>query len=209
MATTLLITDSKQITDVWAGMEIEDAAKRAPALIRLAEQAHSDLKQQLAFLKLLVAPLLDADKQDVLERYFALATRRADESMALHQQSSEILTHAAFLVMRLMKQRNAKTSELAELVEALEAGNDEHPLLVQFADRLDEQREGYTHLEQAIGDEPAGVMADMFLGRGDVSAEALEVLITALIGMYEHKTGRSVTITVIEQPQSEEEAQSA
>lgn len=112
MTTNLLITDSEQITDVWAGMEIEDAAKRAPALIRLAEQAHTDLKQQLTFLKLLVAPLLDADKQDVLERYFALANRRADESMALHQQSSEILTHAAWRFQLLEAQPE---SELAAL----------------------------------------------------------------------------------------------
>lgn len=195
MTTNLLITDSEQITDVWAGMEIEDAAKRAPALIRLAEQAHTDLKQQLTFLKLLVAPLLDADKQDVLERYFALATRRADESMALHQQSSEILTHAAFLVMKLMKQRNAKTVELAELVEALEAGNDEHPLLTQFADRLDEQRMDYSHLEAVIGDEAAGVMADMFLGRGAVDPQALGGLIGALISLYEQKTGMIVTVS--------------
>ncbi len=203
MTTNLLITDSEQITDVWAGMEIEDAAKRAPALIRLAEQAHTDLKQQLTFLKLLVAPLLDADKQDVLERYFALATRRADESMALHQQSSEILTHAAFLVMKLMKQRNAKTVELAELVEALEAGNDEHPLLTQFADRLDEQRMDYSHLETLIGDEPAGVMADLFRGRGNTNPEALAGLIMALVGLYEKKTGLVVKVEQYERVEAE------
>lgn len=203
--TNLLITDPEQITDVWAGMEIEDAAKRAPALIKLAEEAHHDLKQQLEFLKLLVAPLLDADKLDVLDRYFALAVRRADESMALHQQSSEILTHAAFLVMKLMRQRNAKTADLAALVEALEAGNDAHPLLSEFAARLDERRQDYTHLEALIGDEPAGVMADLFLGRGTVEPEALAGLIGALIGLYERKTGQVVTVLVNEAT----EAQSA
>lgn len=203
--TTLLITDPEQITDVWAGMEIEDAAKRAPALIKLAEEAHHDLKRQLEFLKLLVAPLLDADKLDVLDRYFALAVRRADESMALHQQSSEILTHAAFLVMKLMRQRNAKTADLAALVEALEAGNDAHPLLSEFAARLDERRQDYTHLEALIGDEPAGVMADLFLGRGTVEPEALAGLIGALIGLYERKTGQVVTVLVNEAT----EAQSA
>jgi len=195
MATSLLITDPEQITDMWAGMEIEDAARRAPALIKLAEEAHHDLKQQLGFLKLLVTPLIDADKLDVLERYFALAVRRADESMALHQQSSEILTHAAFLVMQLMKQRNSKTADLAALIEALEAGNDEHPLLVQFAERLDEQRMGYSHLEAVIGDEAAGVMANMFLGRGAVDPQALGGLIGALISLYEQKTGMIVTIS--------------
>lgn len=196
--TNFLITDPEQITDVWAGMEIEDAAKRAPALIKLAEEAHHDLKQQLDFLKLLVTPLIDADKLDVLERYFALAVRRADESMALHQQSSEILTHAAFLVMQLMKQRNAKAADLAALIEALEAGNDEHPMLIQFAERLDEQRMDYSHLETLIGDEPAGVMADLFLGRGTVEPEALGGLIGALIGLYEQKTGQVVTVVVNE-----------
>lgn len=203
MATSLLITDPEQITDVWAGMEIEDAAKRAPALIRLAEQAHGDLKQQLEFLKLLVAPLLEPDKIEVLERYFALAVRRADESMALHQQSSEILTHAAFLVMRLMKQRNTKTAELAELIEALEAGNDAHPMLAEFAARLDEQRMDYTHLETLIGDEPAGVMADMFLGRGNTNPEALAGLIMALVGLYEKKTGLVVKVEQYERVEAE------
>jgi len=193
--TNLLITDPEQITDVWAGMEIEDAAKRAPALIKLAEEAHHDLKRQLEFLKLLVAPLLDVDKLDVLDRYFALAVRRADESMALHQQSSEILTHAAFLVMRLMKQRNAKTADLAALVEALEAGDETNPHLASFADRLDERRMDYSHLEALIGDEPAGVMADLFLGRGTVEPEALGALIMALVGLYERKTGQVVTVT--------------
>lgn len=203
--TNLLITDPEQITDVWAGMEIEDAAKRAPALIKLAEEAHHDLKQQLEFLKLLVAPLLDADKLDVLDRYFALAVRRADESMALHQQSSEILTHAAFLVMKLMRQRNAKTADLAALVEALEAGNDAHPLLSEFAARLDERRQDYTHLEALIGDEPAGVLADLFLGRGTVAPDALGGLIMALVGLYEQKTGYVVKVERYERT----EAQSA
>lgn len=193
--TNLLITDPEQITDVWAGMEIEDAAKRAPALIKLAEEAHTDLKQQLEFLKLLVAPLLDADKLDVLDRYFALAVRRADESMALHQQSSEILTHAAFLVMKLMRQRNAKTADLAALVEALEAGNDAHPLLSEFAARLDERRQDYTHLETLIGNEPAGVLADLFLGRGDTNPQALGGLIMALVELYQRKTGMIVTVS--------------
>lgn len=184
-------------------MEIEDAARRAPALTKLAEQAHHDLKQQLEFLKLLVAPLLEPDKLSVLERYFALANRRADELAAIPAQASDVLTQAAFMVMKLMKQRNAKTVELAELVEALEAGNDDHPLLIQFADRLDEQRMDYSHLEAVIGDEAEGVMADMFLGRGTIDPQALGGLIMALVGLYEQKTGRVVTVTESEPVQEQ------
>ena len=196
--TNLIITDPAQINDVWAGMEIEDAAKRAPALTKLAEQAHHDLRQQLDFLKVLVTPLLTPDKLDVLDRYFALAVRRADELAAIPGQAADVLTHAAFMVMQLMKQRNAKTAELAALIEALESGNEEHPLLSAFADRLDEQRNDYSHLEALIGDDAAGVMADLFLGRGAVEPEALGGLIMALVGLYERKTGQVVIVTVNE-----------
>lgn len=196
--TNLIITDPAQINDVWAGMEIEDAAKRAPALTKLAEQAHHDLRQQLDFLKVLVTPLLTPDKLDVLDRYFALAVRRADELAAIPGQAADVLTHAAFMVMQLMKQRNAKTAELAALIEALEAGNDAHPLLSAFADRLDERRMDYSHLEAVIGDDAAEVMADLFLGRGAVEPEALGGLIMALVGLYERKTGQVVIVTVNE-----------
>lgn len=201
--TNLIITDPAQINDVWAGMEIEDAAKRAPALTKLAEQAHHDLRQQLDFLKVLVTPLLTPDKLDVLDRYFALAVRRADELAAIPGQAADVLTHAAFMVMQLMKQRNAKTAELAALIEALESGNEEHPLLSAFADRLDEQRNDYSHLEALIGDDAAGVMADLFLGRGAVEPEALGGLIMALVGLYERKTGRVVTISESEPVQAQ------
>jgi len=193
--TNLIITDPAQINDVWAGMEIEDAAKRAPALTKLAEQAHHDLRQQLDFLKVLVTPLLTPDKLDVLDRYFALAVRRADELAAIPGQAADVLTHAAFMVMQLMKQRNAKTAELAALIEALESGNEEHPLLSAFADRLDERRMDYSHLEPVIGDDAAAVMADLFLGRGAVEPQALGTLIMALVGLYERKTGQVVTVT--------------
>ncbi len=203
--TAPLITDPAQIDEVWQGMEVEDAAKRAKALPIQAAEHHADLVRLLDFQFAVVAPNCTPDQREVLTKYLALSKEKAQALADVPQQAADVLVNSAFLVMKLMRQRNAKTAELAALIEALESGNEAHPLLTAFADRLDEQRNDYTHLEQLLGDEPAGVMADLFLGRGTVEPEALGGLIMALVQLYERKTGQVVTVLVNEAT----EAQSA
>lgn len=195
---TLLITDPAQIDEVWQGMEVEDAAKRAKALPLQAAEHHADLVRLLDFQFAVIAPSCTPDQVEVLTKYLALSKEKAQALADVPQQAADVLVNSAFLVMKLMRQRNAKAADLAALIEALEAGNEEHPLLTAFADRLDEQRNDYSHLEALIGDEPAGVMADLFLGRGTVEPEALGGLIMALVGLYERKTGQVVIVTVNE-----------
>lgn len=162
-----LITDEDQIADVFRGMEVEAAARRAGALPKRAAELHADLKGQLTFILALVATKCPPEALDALNHFFELANQRADELAAIPAQASDVLTHSAFLTMQLMKQRNAKTAELAGLVDALERGDDTHPLVAEFAARLlDEQRADYTHVERILKDEDAaGVLADIFLGR--------------------------------------------
>lgn len=192
---TLLITDPAQIDEVWQGMEVEDAAKRAKALPLQAAEHHADLVRLLDFQFAVIAPSCTPDQVEVLTKYLALSKEKAQALADVPQQAADVLVNSAFLVMKLMRQRNAKAADLAALIEALESGNEEHPLLTAFADRLDERRMDYSHLEGVIGDDAAEVMADMFLGRGAVEPEALGVLIMALIAFYERKTGRVVSIS--------------
>lgn len=189
-----LITSPQQITDFIDGMEVEDAARRAPALPIQAANLREETLRDLNFLKAVVSPKCEPDALPVLEQYFDRLTQRVEALAEIPAQASDVLTHAAVLVMKLMTQRNHKTAELAALIEALEAGNEEHPALANFAARLDERRSDYTHLEQAFGDVAAGAMADLFLGRGGVETEALEELIGALVGMWQNQTGRRVQI---------------
>jgi len=194
----LLITDPNQIADVWQGMEIEDAAKRAKALPVQAAEHYADLLRLLDFQFAVVAPNCRPDQLEVLTKYLNMSKAKAEALAAVPKQAEEVLVNSAFLVMQLMKQRNAKTAELASLIDALEAGDEDHPLLAEFAARLDEQRMDYSHLERQIGEAPAGVIADLFLGRGAVDAEPLGELINVLIGMWQQKTGQTVHITVID-----------
>lgn len=193
--TAPLITDPAQIDELWQGMEVEDAAKRAKALPIQAAEHHADLVRLLDFQFAVVAPNCTPDQREVLTKYLALSKEKAQALADVPQQAAEVLVNSAFLVMKLMKQRNAKAADLATLIEALEAGNDAHPLLSAFADRLDERRMDYSHLEAVIGDDAAEVMADLFLGRGAVEPQALGTLIMALVGLYERKTGQVVTVT--------------
>lgn len=201
--TALPITDPAQIDEVWQGMEIEDAAKRAKALPLQAAEHYHDLVRLLDFQFAVIAPSCTPDQREVLTKYLALSKEKAQALADVPQQAADVLVNSAFLVMKLMRQRNAKTAELAALIEALESGNEAHPLLTAFADRLDEQRNDYSHLEALIGDDAAGVMADLFLGRGAVEPEALGALIMALVGLYERKTGQVVTVQVSEPVQAQ------
>ncbi len=194
----LLITDEDQIGDVFRGMEVEAAAKRASALPKRAAELHADLKGQLAIILALVAPHCSPDGMDALEHFFDLANQRADELAAIPAQASDVLTHSAFLTMQLMKQRNAKTAELAGLVDALEQGDDTNLLLKQFLDRVDERRADYSHVEAILqSEDAASTLADIFMGREEVPADELDGLIGALIGMWERKTGRRVSVHLV------------
>lgn len=196
--TNVLITDAAQIADFWNAMEVEDAARQAKALpVRAGEQAH-DLTTQLQGIRLLMELIAPPDVSAQVNRYLELAEQRAAALAQTAAESADVLTHAAVLVMALMKQRNAKTAELAGLIEALETGDESHPRLQEFAARLDERRMDYSHLETSLGDDAAGVIADLFLGRGGIEADALETLVNALLAEWEAKTGKRVALVIAE-----------
>lgn len=193
-----VITDLGQLDDLLAVADAQTNARRLPAITHQALEVEARISQHLMYAQAAMRAALGEDKTSIVDRYFRMITSDLHGLVTLTSQAANAAGANADLAAKLKGQRDKLARDLTALTAAMESADDSHPAVANLMELLEENEPDYqTRLEDILGnDDAAETLADLVLGRKEIDADALGGVITALIGMWETKTGQTVTVNV-------------
>lgn len=107
-------------------------------------------------------------------------------------RQAEVIARTMGVAVTLRQQRDRHARQYADLVEAVETADQQHPLVgMLFEAYMNTDSNIIDQLERALGDpDAAATVADLALGRGRVDPDELDRLIEVLSAMRERQEVR-------------------
>lgn len=128
------------------------------------------------------AAVFSPEDAAVLNQWVEHGRQQTTLMMQAFARQVEIVNRTLQTAILLRDQRDRHAANYATLVEAVESGDDGHPLVGQLMDTfVNTDSNIIDQMERILGDvDAAAIIADMALGRGTVDAEELDRLIEVL-----------------------------